>query len=58
MRPTAAAVRIDPAEAPNIDGDLSDPVWARAMPITEFRQKGPIVGAPATEHTEVRVLYD
>jgi hypothetical protein len=58
VRPTAAAVRIDAAEAPNIDGDLSDPVWARAMPITEFRQKLPNVGAPATERTEVRVLYD
>ncbi|MGY9105058.1 MAG: hypothetical protein ACKVG0_00620, partial [Alphaproteobacteria bacterium] len=28
------------------------------QPFTEFRQKLPNVGAPATQRTEVRVLYD
>nr|TFG54903.1 MAG: hypothetical protein E4H34_01580 [Hyphomicrobiales bacterium] len=52
------AVRIDAADAPTIDGNLSDPAWARAMPLADLRQKLPNVGAPATERTEVRVLYD
>jgi len=58
VRPSAAAMRIDAADAPVIDANLSDPVWSRATPITDFRQKVPNVGAPATERTEVRVLYD
>jgi hypothetical protein len=58
VRPNSAAVRIDPADAPIIDGSLSDPVWARARVIDSFRQKLPTVGAAATERTEVRVLYD
>ena len=58
VRPSAAAIRIDAADAPIVDGDLSDPVWARMRPFTEFRQKLPNVGAPATQRTEVRVLYD
>ena len=30
VRPTAKAVRIETGQAPTIDGDLSDPVWAQA----------------------------
>ena len=58
FRPSAAATRIDPAQAPIIDGDLSDPAWANATLITDFRQKEPNPGAPASERTEVRILYD
>jgi hypothetical protein len=36
VRPSAAAVRIDASEAPIIDGDLSDPVWAKATVIDQF----------------------
>ena len=54
----ANAVRIDEAEAPVIDGNLSDPAWAKAEVIDEFYQTAPDAGAPATERTEVRVLYD
>jgi hypothetical protein len=54
----ANAVRIDETEAPAIDGDPSDPVWARAEVIDDFTQVAPDVGAPATERTEVRILYD
>lgn len=54
----ADAVRIGEAEAPIIDGDLSDPAWARAKVIDQFYQVAPAVGAPATERTEVRILYD
>ena len=54
----AHAVRIDLSEAPIIDGDLSDPVWAKANILEDFRQVEPTTGAPATERTVVRILYD
>ncbi len=57
-RPSAEATRIEDAQAPTIDGDLSDAAWSRAKIISEFYQVEPKGGEPATEHTEVRVLYD
>ncbi len=45
-------------EAPDVDGLLDDPAWERASVITDFIQQEPDEGAPATERTEVRVLYD
>ena len=45
-------------EAPTIDGFIDDAVWARAEPFTGFVQQAPIEGNPATEKTEVRILYD
>ena len=45
-------------EAPTIDGFLDDAVWARAEPFTGFVQQAPIVGNPATERTEIRILYN
>jgi hypothetical protein len=55
---TAASTRIDPADAPIIDADLSDPAWARATLITDFKQAEPATGAPPTERTELRIMYD
>jgi hypothetical protein len=52
------AVRIDTSEAPTIDGDLSDPVWAKAAVLDDFRQMDPNPGQPATERTVLRILYD
>ncbi|MFO1410507.1 MAG: carbohydrate binding family 9 domain-containing protein [Steroidobacteraceae bacterium] len=57
-RPEATAVRIDPAAAPRIDGDLGDAAWALATPTGDFRQIDPRPLEPATERTEVRILYD
>jgi len=45
-------------ESPVIDGLMDDAVWQRATPITEFTQAEPFEGTPATENTEVRLLYD
>ncbi len=42
----------------SIDGALDESVWRRARPITEFLQKDPDQGAPASYRTEVRVAYD
>lgn len=54
--PVAQAV--EASEPPTIDGDvLNDPAWRAAPPITGFRQTTPDEGRPATEETEVRVLY-
>ena len=52
---TANAVRVD--RAPKLDGTLDDPLWQRAEPISNFRQREPHEGEPATEKTEVRILY-
>jgi len=51
-------VRINAAEAPTIDGDLSDPAWAKAAIIDKFVQKAPIPYSEPTEKTVVRIMYD
>src|SRR5438477_2881294 len=58
---TAAPVRrasaTRAADAPTIDGVLDEAVWQRAAPIDTFVQIEPAEGQPATERTEVRILY-
>jgi hypothetical protein len=45
-------------EAPVLDGDvLNDMAWADAMPVSGFVQSTPNEGEPATERTEVRVIF-
>src|SRR5438034_850796 len=41
-----------------IDGLLDEPAWSLAQPATDFFQQQPAEGAPASERTEVRVLFD
>jgi hypothetical protein len=55
-RPAAsvAAVR----EAPTIDGELTDRAWLEATPLVGFTQAEPFEGQPASEPTEVRIVYD
>ncbi len=53
--PVAEAVRVD--RRPTLDGTLNDPLWQSAKPIDDFRQREPRTGEPATEKTEVRILY-
>jgi hypothetical protein len=55
-RPFSSASRI--TEAPSIDGALDERVWQNAVPLTGFVQAEPFEGAPASENTEVRILYD
>src|SRR5258706_14713482 len=45
-------------DAIKIDGLLDEPVWSLAQPATAFLQEQPTEGAPASERTEVRVLFD
>jgi Domain of unknown function (DUF5916) len=53
--PSAEATRVN--EAPKLDGTLDDPLWQTAEAISNFRQREPHEGEPATENTEVRILY-
>src|SRR5437016_12785953 len=41
-----------------IDGTLDEPSWSLVQPATDFLQQQPNEGAPASERTEVRVLFD
>lgn len=55
-RPTLTAVR---APGPiDVDGVLDEAAWTAASPATDFVQSTPNTGYPASERTEVRVLYD
>lgn len=46
------------SEAPQIDGRLDDPAWAAARADGSFTQNFPDEGKPASQKTEVRVLFD
>ncbi len=50
------AVKTD--HPPKIDGILNDSVWQSANIATNFIQKFPLTGQPASKRTEVRILYD
>ena len=54
-RPTMAATRVE--QGPNVDGDLSDRAWQASEVGTDFIQHEPLDGVPATEQTEVRVVF-
>jgi hypothetical protein len=46
------------ATPPVIDGKLDDAVWAGAAVLDDFHQVNPLEYAPASERTEIRLLYD
>ncbi len=46
------------AQAPRIDAILDEPFWQGIAPVSGFRQRVPVDGAPASEVTEVRVAFD
>lgn len=55
-RPSAMAVR---ATGPvRIDGVLDEATWEAAHVIDQFYQQKPFAGMPASELTEVRILFD
>src|SRR5687768_13412711 len=56
--PTIAVLQLLPGDTVSLDGVLDEAVWTRAPPATDFLQRDPDNGAPATERTEVRILYD
>ena len=56
--PELAVVRIAPGTAVRLDGQLTEPFWQAVPAATDFRQREPAIGQPATEATEVRVVID
>ncbi len=55
-RKIARAVRVE--ESPKIDGDLDEAIWQGVPTITEFTQRDPAEGEPATEKTSVQIIYN
>jgi hypothetical protein len=58
---SVAPAQVNPvyiADQIRLDGRLTEPAWDRAEIITGFTQKELKEGAPATEKTEVRIMYD
>lgn len=53
--PSARAART--TAAIRVDGALDEPAWAQATPIGPLVQREPTEQTPASEETEVRVLY-
>ena len=52
-------VRVVRSRAPiQFDGRLEGPDWTTADSITDFRQREPLVGAPGTQRTVVKVIRD
>lgn len=51
-------IRAARAGAIVLDGRLDDAAWAAAQPATDFRQQEPRDGEPATQRTEIRILFD
>ena len=52
------ATAVESAVAPVLDGAvLDDPAWANALPATGFVQTQPDEGRPASERTEVRIVF-
>jgi hypothetical protein len=55
-RPVAQATRRTGPVA--VDGRLGEGAWAAATPITQFLQQLPDEGRPASQRTELRILFD
>ncbi len=55
-RVTVRAIRLD--EPLTLDGQLDERVYHTVEPITDFIQQEPDEGAPATEQTEVWIMFD
>ena len=56
--PPAVARHMAASDRIQLDGLLDEAVWQAAPVSSGFRQQEPDEGAPATERTEVRVVYD
>src|SRR5215210_2904726 len=54
----AAVPLPDGATPPALDGKVDDEAWLKVEPYATFTQTDPIEGAPASERTEVRIVYD
>ncbi len=55
-RPAVYAQQV--SQAPSIDGHLDEAIWQGECGISDFYQKEPLEGQPATEPTGVCIAYD
>src|SRR5262245_59672903 len=55
-RPIIHATRLEGPVV--VDGRLDEPVWSNGNAVTDFKQRDPNEGAPASMPPEVRVAYD
>ena len=53
-----SVVAVHADKAPEVDGTLNDLAWQNSKLVSGFHQREPFERQPATEKTEVRVLYD
>jgi hypothetical protein len=54
---TIRAVKLSEPQQVRLDGSLDESLWSDIEPATDFRQREPVEGAPASERTAVRVAY-
>ena len=54
----AIALKITESQRPNIDGRLTEEAWTLAPAQGNFIQREPQFGAPSSEKTEFKILYD
>ena len=52
---STSIIRVE--QSPVIDGDITDSIWLQAVSITDLHQIFPQEYDPATESTEVKILY-
>src|SRR4051812_43472824 len=57
-RRVMTALRLQTDESINVDGRLDEPIWQRATAASDFIQIDPNNGVPATEPTEVHIVFD
>lgn len=50
--------RVPHAEAPIIDGDVSDPVWRTTKPVAVLTQQGANFDGTGETHVEIRAVHD
>jgi hypothetical protein len=55
---TMRAERLAAGELIDLDGRLDEPMWSRAVPAERFTQSDPRNGAPATEASQIRIVFD
>ena len=56
--PTAFATQLSARQVIHLDGRLDEEAWSSAPSLSHLVQRDPQEGAPASENTEVRFLYD
>ncbi len=56
--PPVSALPLAGGERIDLDGDIAEAAWRRAVPVDDFVQQEPVEGAPPSERTEIRVVFD